>query len=223
MSPRRSAIDAQATRSRIIEAAVTMASKEGLEGVTIGRLALELEMSKAGILGHFGTKESLQLATFDAAVESMRRQVPDKVGALPAGRGRLLRLCDAWISYLEAQQDAAGGCLLIAAAAEFEGRPGAVRTAVLSASSSWHALLTGEIQAAIETGELPADTDVTQLVFELNGVALSANQAIQLHRDRAAGERARRAIHKIIPGSDEIGARPTRTPTPRRRAQVHGR
>lgn len=223
MSPRRSAIDAQATRSKIIEAAVAMASKEGLEGVTIGRLALELRMSKAGILGHFGTKESLQLATFEAAVESMRGEVPDKVGGLPAGRDRLLRLCDAWISYLQAQQVARGGCLLIAAAAEFEGRPGAVRTAILSASSGWHALLTGEIQAAIETGELPADTDVTQVVFELNGVALSANQAIQLHRDPAAGERARRAIHKIIPDSGETGARPTRTPTRRSRAQARGR
>jgi AcrR family transcriptional regulator len=202
MSPRRSAIDALATRSKIIEQAVAMASRDGLEGVTIGRLATELEMSKAGVLGHFGTKESLQLATLDAAVDLMRRQVPDKVAALPPGRDRLLMLCHAWIAYLEAEQTSAGGCLLISASTEFDGRPGPVRTAVLEASNRWYAALANEVRAAVQTGQLPDDADVDQLVFELNGVGLSTNQAIQLHQDPAAGQRARRALRRLILGPE---------------------
>ncbi|MDX6238286.1 MAG: hypothetical protein QOG10_3101 [Kribbellaceae bacterium] len=179
-----------------------MASRDGLEGVTIGRLATELEMSKAGVLGHFGTKESLQLATLDAAVDSMRRQVPDKISALPPGRDRLLMLCDAWIAYLEAEQTSAGGCLLISASTEFDGRPGPVRTAVLEASNRWYAALANEVRSAVQTGQLPDDADVDQLVFELNGVGLSTNQAIQLHQDPAAGQRARRAIRRLILGPE---------------------
>jgi hypothetical protein len=91
-----------------------------------------------------------------------------------------------------------GGCFLSSVASEFDGRPGPVRDAVLDALASWSAYVAAELGTAVETRELPPRTDVGQLVFELNGVALAANQSIQLHRDPQAPTRARRAIARLL-------------------------
>ncbi|GAA4606974.1 TetR/AcrR family transcriptional regulator [Actinoallomurus liliacearum] len=197
MSPRKSAIETAATRTRIIECALTLASAEGLEGVTIGRLATELGMSKAGVIGHFGTKEALQLATLDAAVERFRARVPVRVAGADPGVARLARAFGEWIDSM-ADDEGNAGCFITSVATEFDGRPGPVRDAVLAALASWAGYVAAELRAAVEAGDLPGDTDVDQLVFELNGVALAAEQAIQLHRDPAAPERARRAIDRLL-------------------------
>jgi len=191
-------VDALATRTKIIDRAVEVASTAGLEGLTIGTLAGDLGMSKAGVLGHFGSKEALQLAALDAAVRAFTREVPGRVRGLAPGRDRLLRLCDAWIDYLDGGRITAGGCFLTAAAAEFDGRPGAVREAVVNASRRWLTALHDEVRAAVQAGDLPAHTDTDQLVFELNAIALGANQAIQLHEDPTAGPRARRAMRRAL-------------------------
>ncbi|MFI9298871.1 TetR family transcriptional regulator C-terminal domain-containing protein [Kitasatospora aureofaciens] len=198
--PRRSAAEARDTRARILDRAVVIAARDGLEGVTIGRLADDLEMSKAGVYGHFGSKEALQLATFDAAVEQFRQLVPARVPRTATGIERLRHLCDAWIDYLEHGGIAEGGCFLTAAATEFDGRPGPVRDAVAQAAGRWLAYLEHLAAAAVETGDLPPDTDPAQIAFELNGIAMSANQAIQLQRDDAAPQRARRAMHRAAGG-----------------------
>src|SRR3954465_13797123 len=98
--PRRSAADAARTRQAIVERSVAVASIEGLEGLTIGRLAGDLEMSKAGVLGHFGTKEEQQLGAVEAAPAASRREVWERAQDAPAGRARLLAIADAWLSYL---------------------------------------------------------------------------------------------------------------------------
>ncbi|MET7350533.1 TetR/AcrR family transcriptional regulator [Streptomyces mirabilis] len=197
MSPRKSVAETAATRSRIIDSALTLASMEGLEGLTIGRLATDLEMSKAGVIGHFGSKEALQLAVLAAAVERFRLRVPARaVGARP-GTERLTRAFDEWIDYM-AQGEGHGGCFLTSVASEFDGRPGPVRDAVLDALASWSAYVAAELGTAVEARELPPHTDVEQLAFELNGVALAANQSIQLHRDPQAPTRARRAVARLL-------------------------
>ncbi|WP_248962914.1 TetR/AcrR family transcriptional regulator [Sphaerisporangium perillae] len=197
MSPRKSAVETVATRTRIIECALAMASAEGLEGLTIGRLATDLGMSKAGVIGHFGTKEALQLATLDAAVEAFRLRVPARaVGAKP-GVQRLAAVFGEWIDYMQ-DGKAPGGCFVTSVATEFDGRPGPIRDAVLAALSSWSAYVIGEIRAAVDAGELPPETDADQLAFELHGVVLAADQAIQLHHDPAAPTRARRAITRLL-------------------------
>ncbi|MGW7047756.1 TetR/AcrR family transcriptional regulator [Streptomyces avermitilis] len=197
MSPRKSVVEAAATRDRIIERAFTLASAEGLEGLTIGRLATELGMSKAGVIGHFGTKEALQLAVLEAAVDRFRQRVPGRaVGARP-GTERLSCALHEWIDYM-AESEGHGGCFLTSVASEFDGRPGPVRDAVLDALSRWTAYVTGELSTAVEAGRLPPLTDVDQLAFELNGVILAADQAIQLHRDPQAPDRARRAIGRLL-------------------------
>ncbi|MEV0090819.1 TetR/AcrR family transcriptional regulator [Streptomyces sp. NPDC050738] len=199
--PRRSAAEARETRARILRRAVELAALDGLEGVTIGRLADDLSMSKAGVYGHFGSKEALQLATFALAIEQFQELVTSKADGTTAGVERLRRLCDAWVDYLAAGGIAEGGCFLTAAATEFDNRPGPVRDAVAQAGERWLSYLGHLAAAAVEAGELPSDTDPAQIAFELNGIAMSANQAIQLQRDTSAPRRARRAMHRTVGGS----------------------
>ncbi|HYG79697.1 MAG TPA: TetR/AcrR family transcriptional regulator, partial [Pyrinomonadaceae bacterium] len=114
------------TRQAILEAAVHIASEEGLEGLTIGRLASELSMSKSGLFAHFGSKEELQLATVEAARAVFVREVVGPAFAAEKGLARLWKLCEVWLGYVEGEVFR-GGCFFTAAAAEFDGRPGAVR------------------------------------------------------------------------------------------------
>jgi AcrR family transcriptional regulator len=197
MSPRKSVAETAATRDRIITSALALATTEGLEGLTIGRLAVDLGMSKAGVIGHFGNKEALQLAVLASAVDRFRLRVPARaVGAAP-GTQRLARAFDEWIDYM-AEGEGHGGCFLTSVATEFDGRPGPVRDAVLEALASWSTYVKDELRAAVESGQLPKDTDVDQVIFELDGVILAANQSIQLHRDPRAPARARRAIARLL-------------------------
>ncbi|MEV0614549.1 TetR/AcrR family transcriptional regulator [Nonomuraea sp. NPDC050404] len=193
MSPRRSVADALGTRAAILDRSVALASVEGLEGLTIGRLATELAMSKSGVLGHFGSKEALQLAVLDRAGQIFRAEVWEP--ALPAAPGlaRLRVLCEAWISYLE-RRVFPGGCFFVAAAHEFDGRPGAVRDAVEARFDAWRERLGKEARRAVEAGELSAGTDPGQLVFELLGLVMALNHAIQLHGDQRATAHARRGV-----------------------------
>jgi AcrR family transcriptional regulator len=197
MSPRKSVAETASTRTRIIERAFALSSAEGLEGLTIGRLAADLEMSKAGVIGHFGTKEALQLATLDAAVDKFRRRVPAQAMGAKPGLDRLTRAFGEWIDYMSGDE-AYGGCFLTSVATEYDARPGPVRDAVLAALSSWADYVRAELNAAVEAGELPQRTDLDQLAFELNGIILATDQAIQLHHDPSAPERARRAMKRLL-------------------------
>ncbi|ONI88655.1 TetR family transcriptional regulator [Actinosynnema sp. ALI-1.44] len=197
MSPRRSAQDTLATRDKIVDRARLLAASDGLEGITIGRLADDLGMSKAGVIGHFGTKETLQLATFAAAVDVFQHEVIDRVTGMPPGLDRLLRLCAAWLDYLDDGNVSPGGCFLTAAASEFDGRPGQVHDAVAKAGRRWLRFLEAQVRAAVDAGDLPGDTDTEQIAFELNGIAVGTNQVIQLHHDPRARERGWRAMRRV--------------------------
>ncbi|MBB4662605.1 TetR/AcrR family transcriptional regulator [Conexibacter arvalis] len=197
MSPRKSAAAALETRDAIVARAVAVASTDGLEGLTIGRLAGDLSMSKAGVIGHFGSKERLQLAALEEAVGIFTRTVWEPVASRPAGRERLLAICDAWVAHLESGVFP-GGCFLAAAAAEFDGREGPVRDGVVAALGRWRAVIERDVRAAVAAGELPADSDPAQVWFEWNAFAMGLNQALQLHGDASAPDRARRAMRRAI-------------------------
>ncbi|MFJ6074791.1 TetR/AcrR family transcriptional regulator [Streptomyces sp. NPDC093065] len=197
MSPRNSVLEAGRTRQRIVDRGLALASVDGLEGLTIGRLATELGMSKAGVLGHFGTKEGLQLAVVDAAAEMFSREVPQRARGASPGLARLSALCEAWISYLE-RALLPGGCFFTAVAAEFDGRGGPVRDAIAGLDSLWRRDLGIHIRSAVAVGDLPADTDPDQLVYELFGIMLALNHSLQLHRDDRAPGRARRAVRQRL-------------------------
>ncbi|MEA2343506.1 MAG: hypothetical protein QOF63_1675 [Thermoanaerobaculia bacterium] len=181
------------TKQGILDRAVDIASVEGLEGLTIGRLAEELEMSKSGLFAHFGSKEELQLATVEAArqrfVDSMFRP------ALKAPRGypRLLAICRAWLAYIK-RGVFPGGCFFAAASFEFDGRPGPIRDAVVAAMDVWLDALEKAIRMAKEEGHIDRDVDVKQLAFELNAIFFGANFSYQMRDDKRALGRAWKAI-----------------------------
>jgi len=177
---------------------VRSASVVGLDGLTIGRLAADLRLSKAGVVGPFGSKEALQLAVLDRAVEVFRERVWAPVAGLPAGRARLEAACEAWFAYLE-RCPLPGGCLVNTAAIEWDARGGALRDAAATAQMRWLAALSADAEVAVRAGELPAQIDPDQLAFEIMGIGLSLNQSIQLLKDPAAGDRARAALRRLLP------------------------
>ena len=181
------------TRQSILEVAVDLASAEGLEGLTIGRLASEMGMSKSGLFAHFGSKEDLQLATVEAAREIFIREVIHPAFKTKDGLARLWKLCDTWLTYVRGGVFR-GGCFFAAAAAEFDSRPGPVRDRIAEIMKEWLATLRRGVQGAQDAGQLNKGVDATQLAIEFNALELGANWAFQLYGDRAAFTRAREAI-----------------------------
>ena len=199
MSPRRSAAAALDTRRTILARAVDVASVQGLEGLTVGTLADDLHMSKAGVIGPFGSKEELQLAALERAVEIFTDRVWRPAADAEPGLPRLRALYDARFDYLT-EPVFPGGCFLAGASTEFDGRPGPVRDAIAAALDRWEAVLRAEVRVAIDAGDLPAGTDPEQLVFELEAFAVAANTALQLHRDPRGARRARIAVERALGG-----------------------
>ena len=198
VSPRRSAAEARRTRERIIERGVALASLEGLEGLTIGRLAADLGISKSGLLGHFGTKEALQLAALERAAVIFDREVWRPAADAEPGLARLRAVCAAWISYLE-RGVFPGGCLFVASTFEYDGRGGPVRDLLRRQFGAWRRRLSADVRVAAGRGELPPDSDPEQIVFELNGILMSLNHTIQLYGGTGAAVRARRAVDRLLP------------------------
>ncbi|RBM19002.1 TetR/AcrR family transcriptional regulator [Streptomyces sp. PT12] len=197
MSPRHSAAEARRTRERIIERGVDVASVEGLEGLTIGRLAADLGISKSGLLGHFGTKQALQLAALERAAVIFDREVWRPASGTTPGLPRLRAVCDAWISYL-VRGVFPGGCLFVSSTFEQDGRTGPVRALLRRQFRAWQRRLTAEIRTAVRAGDLPRDTDPDQLVFELYGVMMSLNHTTQLAPTPQAPTQATRAITRLL-------------------------
>jgi AcrR family transcriptional regulator len=187
-----------ATRESILQAAADVASVEGLEGLTIGRLATELGMSKSGLFAHFGSKEELQLATIDAA----RRRFVDHVirpsRGLPRGRARLEALLIDWLEYFRSEVFR-GGCFFNAVKAEFDSRPdGPVRAAITEDVRQFLAFLAREVRKAQEAGDLDSAVDPEQLAFELDAFGGAANHHYQFMRDKAVFDRAAAAMRSRL-------------------------
>src|SRR3954454_6356048 len=156
-----------------------MASTDGLEGLTIGRLATDMGLSKSGLFGHFGSKEELQLATVEHAARRFVAEVVEPVYRETAeGPARLEALVARYLDHM-AEEVFPGGCFWAAASAEFDGREGPVRDAVRDGTAAWLAELERQAEAA------GAD-DPKQLAFELHALVAGANQRVQLFGDREA-------------------------------------
>jgi AcrR family transcriptional regulator len=192
--PRRSSREGAKTRKAILRTAADVASVDGLQGLTIGKLGAELGMSKSGLFAHFGSKEGLQLATIEAARQRYVEEVLDPARRSPAGIARLHALCEAFLSYVE-RAVFPGGCFFAAAMAEFDSKaPSAVRDQIVESQEQWMSALERAAAKAQANGELAPDADPKQLAFELEAALLSANWYFHLHADAGYFNRARRAI-----------------------------
>ncbi|MFF9646875.1 TetR/AcrR family transcriptional regulator [Kitasatospora aureofaciens] len=194
---RKSAEEARRTRERIVGAAVHQASGAGLTGLTIGSLASALEMSKAGVVGPFGSRAELQLATLDRAVQMFTAAVVAPGRAADPGLPCLNAVIDAWCAYL-ADSPFPNGCFVTAASCELDGQPGELRNKVQEAVTRWRHFLADQVAAASATGDLAPDLEPGDLVSTLSGLAMTANQEIQLLGDRDAALRARRLMHAAV-------------------------
>jgi AcrR family transcriptional regulator len=187
-------IDARArpeTKAAILDCAVDLASSEGLEGLTIGRLANELGMSKSGLFRHFGSKEELQLATVAEASQRFIDAVIMPALGEEDGAPRLRALCDGYISHLE-HQVFSGGCFWGATQHEFDDRPGPVRDAIGEGVAAW----SGELA---RQAKLAGVEDPDQLAFELVSIAQGANASYRLFGNKQAFKQARRAFDRLVP------------------------
>jgi AcrR family transcriptional regulator len=182
------------SRTAVLERSVQMASREGLEGLTIGALAADLGVHKSSVHALFGSKVELQLATLAAARSILIDHVISPALSSEAGLPRLRAIGDAWCDYLGAEVFA-GGCFLCAASAEMDGRPGPLRDAVASVMRAWIAVLRTNIEAAIAAGQLREDVDPMALAFALNALGMAANWQKQLLNDPSGIDHARAAWH----------------------------
>ncbi|MCA0177020.1 MAG: TetR/AcrR family transcriptional regulator [Proteobacteria bacterium] len=180
-----------ATRALIVDAAMRLAAREGLEGLSIGGLALETQMSKSGVFAHFGSREELQLSVIREYHARFERDVFAPALTAPRGLPRLRALFEAWMRQVGPAFNA--GCLYISGAIEFDDRPSPVRDALEAMVRTWQQTLARTIAQAVAEGHLNPDTDVGQWVFEVHGLALS------LHHD-ARFLRSPDAVHHALAG-----------------------
>jgi len=185
------------TRDAILESALKLASRIGLEGLTIGTLAEETSLSKSGLFAHFGSKEALMLRTLEYAAERFREVVVRPTLAAPRGEPRLRAYFEALLEWPQAVAQP-GGCIFLSAAAEFDDRPGPVRDRVRAMWRDRIAFVAGATRRAIEAGHFRRDVDPDQLAFELEGIGLAWHHTSHLLRDPKADERAHRAFEALV-------------------------
>ncbi|MGW2639789.1 TetR/AcrR family transcriptional regulator [Streptomyces sp. NPDC001348] len=181
------------TRRSVLRRTVEIASVEGLEALSVGRLATELGLSKSGVFALFGSKEELQLATVREAGRIFAAEVTEPAAEAPVGVARVWRLCELWLEYSR-RRVFPGGCFFYGVIAEFDARHGPVHDAMVRAQRWWTAEVERTVEEARTAGELRDDTDVPQLAFELVALMETANAVSVLHDEELAYRRARVGI-----------------------------
>ena len=196
------------TRQAILAHAARVGSAEGLEAVSLQRLATDLGMSKSGLFAHFGSKEELHMATIDSAARIFTDEVIRPALATPRGVGRVWALCNSWLSYLE-RGVFPGGCFFWAVAEEFDSRrPGPVRDSVLKKKSYWSYTLQRAVREAQEAGDIDPGMDPEQLAWELDSLLGGTNSGFKGDDGPRAIERGRRAIRDRLTRAATPGAKP---------------
>ena len=194
---RRQRADGQRSRQAILKGASELATIEGLDGLSIGRLADHIGMSKSGLYAHFGSKEELQLAAIDAAQEIFEREVTGPALEAPEGLARVLAYSEGYLSYLE-RHVFPGGCFFASVAAEVDSREGRVTDRLRDLMAGGVQWLAGLLREAQARGEVATGADADQLAFEIDALLHGANAGFTLYRSDEPLERARRAIRERL-------------------------
>jgi AcrR family transcriptional regulator len=184
------------TRQAILERAVDIASAEGLEGLSLARLAAELEISKSGLFAHFGSKEELQLATVEQARQVFVRTVARPALEHPPGLRRVWAACSNRFDYMRSAFT--GGCFFYGVNAEFDSRPGRVRDRMAELRREWLAWLQQLVEEAAELGELTPEPAPADLAFQLDAFAMAANGDARLIDDEQPFRRARDVTLEVL-------------------------
>jgi AcrR family transcriptional regulator len=195
---RRRRSDGERTRRAILEEAARLATVEGIEGLSIARLAQAVGMSKSGLFAHFGSKDELQLATIETASELFDEQVVQPALAEPTGLERLVGLTERFLAHVESNVYP-GGCFFASVAAEMDTHTGPVRDRAIEAVDGWLEQLEVSVREAQAEGALDPAEDPAQLAFELEGAMLAANaQYVMYGGSPAPLERCRRARDRVL-------------------------
>jgi AcrR family transcriptional regulator len=187
----------ETTRQAILDHAMDLARRVGLEGLSIGRLARDLGMSKSGLFAHFQSKEALQIQVLEAASTRFVEGVVRPGLARPRGEPRLRALFEGWLEWTELNSRP-GGCLFVAAAVELDDRPGPARDRLVQLQKDWLDVLATTVRTGITEGQFRAEVDAEQFAHDMYGVALAYHHAAWLLRDGKARERARAAFEALL-------------------------
>ncbi|MBS0514595.1 MAG: TetR/AcrR family transcriptional regulator [Proteobacteria bacterium] len=184
-----------ATREMILDRAYVLASRKGLEGLSIGELAAAAKMSKSGVFAHFGSREELQLAVLEFGAQRFGERV--FVPALREKRGlpRLRAIVHGWFDWVRENRY---GCLLMGAVNEYDARPGPQRDRVVALMELWRSECAKAVALAVDARELRADTDARQFAFEVFGISLALHQDTRLFDPKLARTQAERAFERLI-------------------------
>ena len=197
LGPRKRRADGEKSRNAILREAAQLATVEGLGGISIGRLATAVGMSKSGLFAHFGSKQELQLATIETASDVYTELVVAPALKEPTGIGRLRALAERFLEHVESDVYP-GGCFFASVAAEMDTHPGPVRDLAVRLTSEWFAELVQAVRDGQAEGSIDASEDPEQLAFEIDSYLLLANAQYVVVRDPTPLDRARRAIERRL-------------------------
>lgn len=186
-----------ATHIAILDQATGLASQIGLDGLTIGALATQLNLSKSGLFAHFQSKEMLQLQVLDHGAAVFVENVVRPALAAPRGEARLRALFDRWLDWARSSP-LPGGCLFVQAAVELDDRPGQARDRLVAYQQQWLDVIATTVIKGIEVGAFRRDADPMQFAHDLYGVMLAYHHASRLLHDPEAETRARRAFDALL-------------------------
>jgi len=185
------------THNAILDRATGLASKVGLEGLTIGALATELNLSKSGLFAHFQSKQTLQVQVLDHGAAVFVENVVRPALAAPRGEPRLRALFDRWLDWARSSP-LPGGCLFVQATVELDDRPGPARDRLVAYQQQWLDVIATTVKKGIEVGAFRRDADPMQFAHDLYGVMLAYHHASRLLHDPEAETRARRAFDALL-------------------------
>lgn len=185
------------TRDRILSEGLDRATRSGLGSVTVGTTAAALDMSKSGLFAHFGSKDALQLAIVEKAIDRFDEKVVRPGLTAAKGLPRLRALIDGYVAWIDGDDDLPG-CPFVTMVQEFQAQDGAVRDALVESQTAWRTLLATSVRDARAAGDLPEGPDPEQIAFDLIGAVLSYQVATKLLADPKAPDHLARAIDRIL-------------------------